>query len=220
MSNKKIIVFIAIILILLIVALMFIFKRDDVDRLKNIYQNICNHQNFVFTMEEINDNFKYKVCMAQRGNDTSIDMYLDDEHSTTIILNKEEFYYIMHDEEEYQHYDNYEDDQVDTDMILYELENTIKNNYNTGKEEIAGKEYYYEEFNNDTSDFVIYADINEESIIKTRFYFEQDKLVYIKNIIINENKQEEELIKVNLEYKVDDNLFKIPDNYAEVEDSV
>ena len=45
-----------------------------------------------------------------------------------------------------------------------------------------------------------------------------NNLCYIKNIIVSEDEKQEELIKTDLKYKVDENLFDIPDDYAEAAD--
>ena len=51
---------------------------------------------------------------------------------------------------------------------------------------------------------------NEE--VKTRFYFEGDKLAYIKTIIGGK----QELLKVDISYNIDNKLFEIPSNYEEM----
>ena len=100
---------------------------------------------------------------------------------------------------------------------LYKIETQIgdikDNEATTGKEEIDGKTYDYEEFNV-LSKFYIgdKTNFNEESI-KTRFYFKGNKLVYIKTIISNDNQQ---LLKVDYSEKVDSGLFEIPSDYKEM----
>lgn len=213
MSKKAIAVIIAIIL-LLIIALALIFKGESKDRVKNMLGKIQKSQNFTFTMEEKTSDIDYKVSMAQRNKDISIDMYSDEEHTTTLVLENES-YYIMHNDKEY--YD-YGDEKVDSDLVIGSLENISKNEYTSGKEEIFGTTYYYEEFNNEDMDFIIYANINESSTVKTRFYFKGNEICYIKNIINSEDGDQEELIKTNLVYKSDDKLFEIPEDYAEAAD--
>lgn len=100
---------------------------------------------------------------------------------------------------------------------MYKIETQIgdikDNEATTGKEEIDGKTYDYEEFNV-LSKFYIgdKTNFNEESI-KTRFYFKGNKLVYIKTIISNDNQQ---LLKVDYSEKVDSGLFEIPSDYKEM----
>ena len=213
MQKKSVIIFSVIIIILLIMALILIFKKEKIDRVLSMYENIRNSQNFTFYMEEQNSEFKYKVSLAQRGTDVSIDMYVDEEHTTTVVL-QNEAYYIMHDEEEYY---NYGDEKIDSDVVLSGLNNITKNQYTTGREEIQGKSYYYEEYDNNTMDFIIFANINETSTVKTRFYFDGDNIVYIKNIVTSEDSTQEELIRATLSNDIDERLFDIPEDYAEAE---
>ena len=55
------------------------------------------------------------------------------------------------------------------------------------------------------------VDEQEEQNAKTRFYYDNDKLVYIKTIVGDK----QELLKVNISYDVDNDLFNIPSNYEE-----
>ena len=210
--NKKTLIITIVIIALILIALLCIFHKEKSDKVANIYEKINNSQNFTFSMQLVNNELKYEVSMAQRGVDVSIDMYSENEHNTTLVLNNEA-YFIMHNKEEYY---NYGDEQIDADIVLYGLKNIINSDYVSGREKIDGIEYYFEEYENESTDFIIYANVNEESKVKTRFYFDKDNICYIKNIIINNNKQEEELIKVKLSFEVDNNLFEIPDNYAEL----
>lgn len=214
MSKKTIIISGIAIGLLLIIALICIVHSEKGNRVKNLYEKITQNQNFTFSMEEINREIKYKVFMAQRGTDVSIDMYSEDEHTTTIVL-EDDAYYINHNDQEY--YD-FGEENVEADIVLYGLENFTKDKYETGREEINGKSYYYEEYENNNMEFIMYANANEESNIKIRFYFDGDELAYIKNIVTNKDGQEEELLKTSLVYSVDDSLFVVPEDYAETDE--
>ena len=214
MSKKTIIISGIAIGLLLIIALICIVHSEKGNRVKNLYEKITQNQNFTFSMEEINREIKYKVFMAQRGTDVSIDMYSEDEHTTTIVL-EDDAYYINHNDQEY--YD-FGEENVEADIVLYGLENFTKDKYETGREEINGKSYYYEEYENNNMEFIMYANANEESNIKIRFYFNGDELAYIKNIVTNKDGQEEELLKTSLVYSVDDSLFVVPEDYAETDE--
>lgn len=214
MSKKTIIISGIAIGLLLIIALICIVHSEKGNRVKNLYEKITQNQNFTFSMEEINSKIKYKVFMAQRGTDVSIDMYSEDEHTTTIVL-EDDAYYINHNDQEY--YD-FGEENVEADIVLYGLENFTKDKYETGREEINGKSYYYEEYENNNMEFIMYANANEESNIKIRFYFDGDELAYIKNIVTNKDGQEEELLKTSLVYSVDDSLFVVPEDYAETDE--
>ena len=214
MSKKSTTIACVIIALLLIIAFISIFYKEKGNRVKSLDKKISENQNFTFSMEEVDSELNYKVAMAQRGTELSIDMYSEGEHTTTLILD-DEAYYINHNEEEY--YD-FGDENVEAYNTIYALNALSESEYVSGREEILGKTYYYEEYDNDNMDFIVYAEANEESKIKNRFYFDGDELVYIKNIIINEEEQHEELLKTSIIYSVDDNLFEIPEEYAESED--
>ena len=52
--------------------------------------------------------------------------------------------------------------------------------------------------------------------IKTRFYFENDTIKFIKNIIEHDGEISEELLEIDCELDADDSLFEIPEEYAEL----
>ena len=210
--SKKTVITIILIIVLLIIALISIFKGEKTSKVNNMYDKIKKSQKYTFSMEENTTEIKYKVSMAQRGTDVSIDMYSDEEHTTTLILENKS-YFIMHDDKEY--YD-YGEEKIESDIIISSLNNITKKEYTSGKEEINGVDYYYEEYDNEDMDFIIFANINESSKVKTRFYFNGNNLCYIKNLIESEDGNQEELINVALKYDIDDSLFKIPEDYAEV----
>ena len=213
MPKKATIVSISIV-VLFVIALAFIINGKQTSKVKNIYDKMQKSQKYTFSMEETSTDINYKVSMAQRGEDVSIDMYSDEEHTTTLILDNKS-YYIMHNDKEY--YDNGEE-KVESDIVLSGLKNISQKQYTTGKEELNGKTYYFEEYENENMDFIIFANINESSKVKTRFYFNGNNICFIKNFIESEDGSQEELIKVTLKYEVDDSLFAIPEDYAEAAD--
>ncbi len=215
MSKNGILIFITTIIILLIIAFICIFKGNNTSggKVEKLYNKISENKTYTFFMEEANNNYKYKILISQKQDDVCIDMHVGEEHTTTITL-EDKSYYLIHDEKEY-YYANEKAD--DADIVIYGLKNIINGEYKAGTEKINGKEYHYEEYNNENGDFIIYANINEESQVTTKFYFDNNKLSYIKNIIVNGEEQDEELLKVDIKYEVDDNVFKIPEDYAEVE---
>lgn len=213
MSKKTTIVSVAIV-ILLILAIILIFKDKNNNRLTSMYEKMQKSNSYTFSMEEKTNEVYYKVSMAKRGKDISIDMYSNEDHTTTLITEKKT-YSIMHNDQEY--YD-YGEEKIDLDIEISSLEKYIKKSCTNGKEEINGKTYYFEEYENEDIDFVIFADIDENSTVKTRFYFNGKNICYIKNIIQNDDENQEELIKADLTFSVDEKLFNIPEDYAEVTD--
>lgn len=213
MPKKATIVSISIV-VLFVIALALIINGKKTSNVKSIYNKMQKSQKYTFSMEETSTDINYKVSMAQRGEDVSIDMYSDEEHTTTLILDNKS-YYIMHNDKEY--YDNGEE-KIESDIVLSGLRSISQKQYTTGKEELNGKTYYFEEYENENMDFIIFANINESSKVKTRFYFNGNNICFIKNFIESEDGKQEELIKVTLKYEIDDSLFAIPEDYAEAAD--
>ena len=59
-------------------------------------------------------------------------------------------------------------------------------------------------------------DADNEENVKTRFYYDGENLVYIKNMIDQDGEKLEELIQAECNYEVNEKLFEIPEDYAEV----
>ena len=84
--------------------------------------------------------------------------------------------------------------------------------YTSSIETIGSKNYFYQQYENvdyflfDTSKVVE----NEENV-STIFYYKNKKLEYIRTI----EGEETELLKVNITYDVNQNLFEIPEGYVQ-----
>ncbi len=198
----------AILLIVLIVMLLLVVFQKPKDLTINMYHAICKKQNYTFSMVEENSDINYSLTIAKKENAMSIDSTTDNDRTTTLV-EEDVAYYIMHADKEYYLYDS---SQIDADILKNDLAGIEEETYASGYEKINGKKYYYEEFNGITT-FIMWSNYEEESSIKTRFYFDQNKIIYIKTII---NDSEEELLKIDFSDEVDDSLFEIPDDYAEI----
>ena len=214
--NKKILVIISVIMIIAIAVIVGIINNQyKVSRLSNIYEKMSQNKTYTFMRYDREE--KNKIITSRKMNKTLIDMYNPDDHLSTLIL-EGDMYVIFHDKQEYVVYTN---NNKDEEILLNELGEITKLEYTTGKEKIYGKTYKYEEYKG-VSNFLIYSDNNMDiNSIKTRFYFKGKELVYLKTIYetvnneTKERKQVEELQTVKVEYKVEDSVFKIPENYAE-----
>lgn len=180
-------------------------KNDDTQKLALIYDNLSTSQTYLFEMKQ---NDKNKTIMAKKGDQTLIDQYSNDSHSTTLVKN-DTTYFILHDRKEYY---VYEQNNVDQSILIDGLEEVKDKDFTTGAEKVKGKKYSYEEYNGSTMFMVSNSlDVNEENI-KTRFYFDKDdSLVYVKTIYGDT----EELMQIKIENEVDDSIFEIPSDYAE-----
>ena len=211
-KSKKIIIGIIILLIIVVLIILGIcLFTGNKDKVKETYSNLQNSEKFTFTMEEVDS--MYTISFAQNGDNMNIDMISnDDDRLSTLILDGNS-YTILHSQQEYYMYEN---EGTEENIILEALEEISEAEYETGSEEIYGTKYYYEEFEG-CFDFTILLAIDTNNTIKTRFYFDGDELVYIKNVTTVDDEETEELIKVTVSYDVDDSLFEIPTDYAEVE---
>lgn len=214
-SKKTGIIIFVFIIILITIALIFILNEKEKDLTLSMYKNISSSQKYTITMEGEDDEFRYKVSIAQNGTDISIDMnskYEDEEQHTTTLVTDKNAYYIMHNEQEYSTLDS---EEIEIGILIPEMKDVDGKTYQKGKEEIKGKTYYYEEYE-DISTYLMLVDVSEEGNLKTRFYYNDGELSYIKNIIEQDGEIIEELVKVKCIYDAEDSLFEIPEDYAEI----
>lgn len=211
---KMILILVAVIIILTI--LMFALGSSPSDLTINMYKKINNSQNYTITLKgREDDEYSYTISIAQRGTDISIDMISksdDEEQHTTTLLEDENVYTIMHNDKEYE---TMSSKDIEADILIPEMKDIDEKTYQKGKEKVNGKTYYYEEYKG-ISTFLMLIDADNEENVKTRFYYDGDKLVYIKNMIDQDGEKLEELIQAECNYEVNENLFEIPEDYAEV----
>lgn len=211
MKKRKVIILISIILLIIVVFIISIISiknnKDEVSKLKILFDKInSNSSTYMFTAQK---NDTEKTTMAQKGNQTLIDQYFNGVHRTTVVKDNVTCY-ILHDREEYYIYENSNIEQTILEDAIAEL---LERTYITGTEKVFGKKYDYEEYNG-SSAFLLtnLRDVNEENI-KTKLYFDKnDNLKYIKTIY---GENEEELLNIDIKYEVEDSIFEIPSNYAE-----
>ena len=215
MSKSKFIIFIFIIIILITLSLLFILNSKDKDLTLSMYQDISNSQKYTIILEGNDSEYTYKVSIAQSGTDISIDTntkFEDEEQHTTTLIKDKNTYYIMHNEEEYSVLDNQD---IEIDNLIPQVKDIDEKQYQIGKEKIRGKTYYYEEYE-DISTYLMLIDVSEDGNLRTRFYYNNGELEYIKNIIEQDGENIEELVKVKCVYDAEKSLFEIPKDYAEI----
>lgn len=200
--------------IILVISLFLIFKGENKDRTKKMYQKICDSSIYTFSIEEGSSSTN-KLIISKKEKDKSLDLFSEGEHTTTIV--KDGYaYFIMHNKEEYSVFENEDMKEIEADILENDSELIENSKYVTGKEKIYGKTFYYEEYEDIDSFIMRGIPIEEDTKLKMRFYFDGDEIVYIKTIIYDEEEKSEELLKVDLSFSGDENLFEIPKNYAEL----
>ena len=214
-SKKKIIlIIIAIIIILAIITgvIMFINKNKNKEnqestKTSELCQKIINANEIAYT-NTIDEN--NKITIIVKGDKAYKEVTTDGKTSRYIVKNGDT-YYLNDDEKQYYKYQN--NDEILTE-IKEQFENIQTSNLKKGKEDINGKKYKYEEISQ-CQDFLFNDNlsVNNLEYAKTRLYYKNGELSYIKTIV-GEN---EELMKINISYgNINDSYFDIPSDYTEV----
>jgi len=214
MRKSKFMIFIFIIIVLITIVLIFGLNSKQNDLTLSMYQNISNSQKYTIILEGNDNEYTYKALISQNGTDICLDMntkFEDEEQHTTTLITDENAYFIMHNDEEYSVLDSQD---IEIDNLIPQVKDIDKKQYRRGKEKIRGKTYNYEEYE-DISTYLMLIDVFEDEKVKTRFYYNNGELEYIKNIIEQDEENIEELIKVKCLLNAEDSLFEIPEDYAE-----
>lgn len=212
MDKKKIkIISVCVVIAVIIVSIAIYFiSRSTVEttnenRLSKLYERMMRNEMYSITFK-LNDTNQYTV--SRKGNMANIDTYDEGTHTANIVKDGNTILLMYHTNRYYTYQNN--------EIALTELPNELNDIIQTqepqrGTEKIDGKKYQYEEYKG-VSYFLMEKDesiLAEEAI--TRFYFDGDNLKFIKTITENESEQ----IEVNVSFKVDDNLFEIPEGFEE-----
>ena len=179
-------------------------EAKNISKVAKLYSELKEKGAYRATIE-LDD--KNVIQYAKKDNKAYLDTNYNWQNSKFIIKDGNSYLLVK----EQQAYYTYRNNETELGKIENPL-NRIKNSeYKEGKEKIDGKEYKYEEYQGIT-DFLMKETENvDEQTSKTRFYFNGDKLVYIKTI----TGDYQEILKVNISYTVDDKLFEIPAEYKE-----
>lgn len=212
--KKNIILIVVSIIVLAIIVGIFVLvtKNKNTENQENtltykLYEKI-NEVNEISYTRTIDDN--NKITIMVKGDKAYKEIVLDGNTKKYIVEGKDTFY-LDDIEKKYYKYEN-------NDEILYEIEEQFEalnlSGLKVGKESINGKIYKYEEIEQ-CQDFLFDENlsVNNLEYAKTRLYYKNEQLSYIKTIV-GEN---QELIKINIDYgNINENYFKIPSDYTEV----
>ena len=134
----------------------------------------------------------------------------DQDMISKYIIRDGNSYLILDDQKTYYTYKN---NEIDLNKITDNLDEIKDMDFSKGTETIENIQCEYEEYNTITG-FAL--KINNDEIksqeIKTRFYFNEGKLVYIKTILDNDS----ELLKITLSNSTNKAVFEIPKDYKGV----
>lgn len=177
----------------------------SVSKVNKLCSELKEKQAYSFrtTLDEQNE-----IYYAKKNDAAYIDTTYQGKTSKFIIKNGNS--YLLSDDEKI--YYTYQNNESDLEKVTVQLEEIKKKQYTEGKEKIENKDYKYEQFEGVTEFLVKDIEGIEKQATKTRFYFSGDKLVYIKTIVGDY----QEILKVDISYDVDNNLFEIPSDYKEM----
>lgn len=209
-KKKMIIIIVAIVVVALIVLGVILANKSNKvtsntkaeTKVSTLYNKIKNTDTYSFNFTA-DDNSK--VFYAKSGEKAYMDTKYNGSETKYII--KDGNSYLIKDSD--KRYYTYTNNNIDLDLVSNILADLINLEHNDGKEEIDGKSYNYEEYSVLTN--IAISDFSNETNIKTRLYFKGKDLVYIKTI----SDRKQELLKVDMSTKVENNLFEIPSDYVE-----
>ena len=180
-------------------------QTESVEIQKN-YEKIANSKEMTFTTT-LDENNKETIVIkdGQAYKETTRNGV-----TYKYIVKGNDTYFVDDSNKTYYTYKN--NTEISTE-IQQKLSKLKEMSSNTGKEKVKGKNYQYEEFEK-YQDFLINNKIAVTDLTKakTRIYYDNDKIVYIKTIAGDE----EELLKVDISYgNVKNDYFNIPSEYKD-----
>ncbi len=180
-------------------------QTESVEIQKN-YEKIANSKEMTFTIT-LDENNKETIVIkdGQAYKETTRNGV-----TYKYIVKGNDTYFVDDSNKTYYTYKN--NTEISTE-IQQKLSKLKEMSSNTGKEKVKGKNYQYEEFEK-YQDFLINNKIAVTDLTKakTRIYYDNDKIVYIKTIAGDE----EELLKVDISYgTVKNDYFNIPSEYKD-----
>lgn len=214
---KKTMIIIGIIILVVVIIGVIIFalssknktnkteQTESVEIQKN-YEKIANSKEMTFTIT-LDENNKETIVIkdGQAYKETTRNGV-----TYKYIVKGNDTYFVDDSNKTYYTYKN--NTEISTE-IQQKLSKLKEMSSNTGKEKVNGKNYQYEEFEK-YQDFLINNKIAVTDLTKakTRIYYDNDKIVYIKTIAGDE----EELLKVDISYgNVKNDYFNIPSEYKD-----
>lgn len=214
---KKTMIIIGIIILVVVIIGVIIFalssknktnkteQTESVEIQKN-YEKIANSKEMTFTIT-LDENNKETIVIkdGQAYKETTRNGV-----TYKYIVKGNDTYFVDDSNKTYYTYKN--NTEISTE-IQQKLSKLKEMSSNTGKEKVNGKNYQYEEFEK-YQDFLINNKIAVTDLTKakTRIYYDNDKIVYIKTIAGDE----QELLKVDISYgNVKNDYFNIPSEYKD-----
>lgn len=180
-------------------------NKSENTRTEQLYNELEQAKEVTFTKTLDENN---KILIAVKENDGYKEVTSNGNIRKYVVKDGETYYLDDTNKKYYKYQSN--------DMILTEIKEQFEElgqeNFTSGRERIQGKTYNYEEIS-ECQSFLMNDEISVNNLkyAKTRLYYDNDELVYIKTIV-GEN---EEIIKVDISYEnINDDYFNIPEDYS------
>lgn len=216
-KNKKMILGVVIVLIIVAVVVAVVLinnnknnkieeaeEKEGVSKLISLKEKLEKTKNYSINLILNDENSK---VISRKDEQAKVE--INDEGEKKSYLVKDDTTYLLVDKtKRYYEYKN-------TSSLLNDFINNINDleilNYEIGTENIKGKDYKYEEFQ-DVNSFLINYKGNIDSVdSKTRLYFDGSDLKYIKTYVGDV----EQLLKVEITFNnQNNNNFDIPKEYS------
>lgn len=213
-SNKNILLIVIAVVVLAIIIGLIVFsiknkntEKQEKTLTSKIYEKINNTNEITYT-RTIDE--KNKIVIILKGNQAYKEVTTNGKTKKYIVKNGDT-YYLDDSEKNYYKYENNDEILTEMKQQFEEIDNV---NLKDGKENINGKKYEYEEIQNFQG--FLFDDklsVNNLEYAKTRLYYKNGELSYIKTIV-GDN---QELMKVDISYEnINNDYFEIPSGYTEV----
>lgn len=180
-------------------------NKSENTRTEQLYNELEQAKEVTFTKTLDENN---KILIAVKENDGYKEVTSNGNIRKYVVKDGETYYLDDTNKKYYKYQSN--------DMILTEIKEQFEElgqgSFTRGRERIEGKTYNYEEIS-ECQNFLMNDEISVDNLeyAKTRLYYDNNGLVYIKTIV-GDN---EEIIKVDISYeKINDGYFKIPEDYS------
>ena len=177
-------------------------SMSEESKTTKLYNKLTSSGKYNFNVTLDNNN---KIIYAKDNNVAYRDSFSKGKESKFITTGGNA--YLLNDSEKIAY--KYQNNTGDLAKMEAQLEKTEGLQATAGKEKINNKNYDYEEYQVETEFIFDSSKVTDDKNVKTRFYFNGDDLAYIKTIAGDY----QELSKIDINYKVDENLFKVPSNY-------
>lgn len=219
-KRKKIIIITAVIIsiILIIVGTVCLILGNNQEEEKIIEAQEENGESRLIAIrDKMLETKNYYVSLTLNEDNKKV-VIKNDKQAKVITLDEgEKNTYIIKDNNTYVLSDNsktvseYKNSIALLNDFTNRIDKVLAKKYAIGKENIEGKEYRYEEFEQTSAFIINYKRNIDESTTKTRIYFEGNNIKYIKTYV----GEIEQLLKVEMNFDdQSNNDFSIPEEYS------